>query len=204
MLAHRYFIINKPYGMESQFTGPPDTVLLSGLGYLFPAGIHAIGRLDKYSEGLLLLTTNKKVTSLLFAPGEIHKRVYLVQLKHIISEEKIQHLSSGVAISSRGGGYYTTQPCEVHRVEPPLDLPLLPVQVYSKIPTCWLQITLTEGKFHQVRKMIKGMHHRCMRLVRIAIEDLTLGDLQPGGVKEMDEESFFRLLHLREYPVNNG
>jgi 23S rRNA pseudouridine2457 synthase len=84
---NRYFIINKPYNMVSQFVSPDDVGLLGDIAFDFPEGIHAIGRLDNLSEGLLILTTNRKVTKLLFQGEAPHKRTYLVRVKNVVSAE---------------------------------------------------------------------------------------------------------------------
>jgi len=192
---HRYFMLHKPYGMESQFISPHPGPLLGDLPFSFPAGTHAIGRLDKYSEGLLLLTTNKKITSLLFEAAVPHKRTYLVQVKHKVSEESLLQLQNGVSIRITDNEYYTTPPCEVYRAEPS-QFPsprLFPPYVEST----WLSITITEGKFRQVRKMVAAIRHRCMRLIRVSIEDMELGNLQPGSIKETDQSTFFRQLKLK-------
>lgn len=194
--AHRYFILNKPYGMESQFVSPYPNDLLGKIDFNFPKGIHAIGRLDKNSEGLLLLTTNKKITALLFGSHKAHNRTYLVQVKNKVSTQGLQQLRTGVTIRIKGGIDYTTPPCSVDIVEPPADLFPSPYLLNEKIPFTWLRITITEGKFHQVRKMTAAIRHRCLRLIRVAIEDLELGDLQPGVIKEVDENWFFEQLKL--------
>jgi 23S rRNA pseudouridine2457 synthase len=194
--GHRYFVIHKPYGMESQFKVNYPAVLLGDLPFAFPEGTHAIGRLDKYSEGLLLLTTNKKITSLLFQSKVPHKRTYLVQVSHKVSEETLLQLRKGVAIKIKGGEMYTTPFCDVQFAGAPVYPS--PRHISTYVDTSWLQITLTEGKFHQVRKMVKAVRHRCLRLIRISIEDLQLNGLPPGQVKELDEASFFRLLKLQE------
>jgi 23S rRNA pseudouridine2457 synthase len=74
-----------------------------------------------------------------------------------------------------------------------------PRELPVNAPHTWLEITLTEGKFHQVRKMVGAVHHRCQRLIRVSIENLLLGNLQPGEVKELPEEAFFRLLKITNY-----
>lgn len=193
-MKHRYFVLNKPYGMESQFISPYPGPLLGDISFLFPEGTHAIGRLDKYSEGLLLLTTNKKITTLLFQSATPHERVYLVQVKHIVSDESLETLRSGVDIRISENDFYTTPACKVVRAGPP-PFPS-PRHFPAYVENTWLEITLTEGKFRQVRKMVAAIRHRCMRLVRISIEDLSLGDLAPGCVRELEEESFFNLLKL--------
>ena len=160
---NRYFIIYKPYKMVSQFVSPDKVNLLGDLDYDFPEGIHAIGRLDNNSEGLLILTTNKKVTALLFQGEVPHKRTYLVQ------------------------------------VEKPKDLPKRGHAFREDLPHTWLLISLTEGKYHQIRKMVSNVYHHCKRLIRTSIEDLELGDLQPGEVREIEEEEFFRKLKIENW-----
>jgi len=192
--GHRYFVIHKPYDMVSQFVSTHRVQLLGDLDFHFPEGTHAIGRLDNHSEGLLLLTTNKQVTKLLFQSRIPHRRTYLVKVNYGVSQEGLDLLRNGVSIRVRGGGYYTTSPCETEIVQKPGNP--FDERGETPIPCTWLKITLTEGKFHQVRKMVGAIHHRCMRLIRQSIEDLELMDLPPGGVREMDEASFFRQLKI--------
>jgi len=197
--AYRYFMLHKPYGMESQFVSPHPGPLLGDLSFSFPAGTHAIGRLDKYSEGLLLLTTNKKITALLFESSVPHKRTYLVQVKHMVSKQSLELLRSGVAIRISGDLHYTTPPCEVHIVQPSQFPSPRPIPPY--VESTWLSITITEGKFRQVRKMVGAIHHRCMRLIRTSIEDLELGNLQPGNLNEVDQSTFFSQLKLKSSTI---
>jgi 23S rRNA pseudouridine2457 synthase len=196
--THRYFILNKPYNMVSQFVSSHAVNLLGDTGFNFPEGIHAIGRLDNLSEGLLILTTNKKITRLLFQGKQPHKRTYLTLVDRIVSEEAIATLQNGVSFKIRGGEMYTSLPCEAAIVaDPGFSFPS-PYTMTDRIPYTWLRITLTEGKFHQVRKMMTAIHHHCKRLVRVSIEDLTLGDLQPGCIKEIPEHDFFELLKIEK------
>ena len=191
-----YYMVYKPYNMVSQFVSPHAVRLLGELDANFPPGIHAIGRLDNNSEGLLLLTTNKNITRLLFSSSTPHERVYLVQLNGIISEEKIQQLRNGVDIIIDDGKMYRTPPCVVELVkDPAVVIPTIVVTTNEK-PNCWISLTLYEGKYRQVRKMIKAVRHRCKRLIRVSIEDMDLGDLLPGQVQELDEKTFFNKLHL--------
>jgi 23S rRNA pseudouridine2457 synthase len=185
--------------MVSQFVSPDDVQLLHQIDFDFPEGTHAIGRLDKNSEGLLLLTTNKKVTKLLFESKIPHKRTYLVQVLHQVKEESLQKIRNGIPIHIKGNQYWTTTPCEVEIVDKPLDLFSKHLEIESFIPHTWLQITLTEGKFHQVRKMVRAIGHKCKRLIRLSIEDLMLGDLQPNKAKELNEKHFFELLKITDY-----
>jgi 23S rRNA pseudouridine2457 synthase len=197
--SHRYFVINKPANMVSQFVSPDDVGLLGDLDFDFPEGTHAIGRLDSHSEGLLILTTNKRVTNLLFLGEVPHKRTYWVNVGHHVSPETLELLRTGISIKIKGGVEYVTSPCEVEIIERPEVLAKHPSEEREGIPNTWLMITLTEGKYHQVRKMVRTAGHRCKRLVRKSIEDLELGDLVPGGVKEIEETSFFDLLRISNW-----
>ena len=183
--------------MVSQFISSDKVGLLGDLDFDFPKDTHAIGRLDNHSEGLLLLTTNKKVTRLLFLDKEPHKRVYLVQVNNILSTENLEKLRTGVSIRIKGGENYTTPPCEVELVEEPEKLYRTAFTKNEHGKHTWLLITLTEGKFRQVRKMMASVRHRCKRLIRISIEDLQLGYLEPGHVKEIDEKEFFKRLKIK-------
>jgi 23S rRNA pseudouridine2457 synthase len=193
---HQYYIINKPFNMVSQFISSHEVNLLGQLNFNFPPGIHAVGRLDNHSEGLLILTTNKKVTRLLFLAATPHNRTYLVQVNNTLSSENLSRLREGVSIRIQNGEPYTTPPCDVKIVENPelICSQATTPDLYGK--HTWLLITLTEGKYHQVRKMMGAVHHRCKRLIRISIEDLALNGLEPGAVKEIEEEEFFRLLKI--------
>ncbi len=197
--GNRYFIIYKPYNMVSQFVSSHDVNLLGDLDFVFPEGIHAIGRLDNHSEGLLILTTNKKVTRLLFQGEELHKRTYLVKVKNVMNDESLNKLRTGISIRVKGGGDYVTTPCHVDIVPIPTDLTPHIYGLRDDIPHTWLNITLTEGKYHQVRKMVRMIHHRCQRLIRVAIEDITIGDMKPGEVREMEENDFFEKLKIHNW-----
>lgn len=195
----RYFIINKPRKMVSQFVSPHKVNLLGDLNVDFPDGTHAIGRLDNDSEGLLILTNNKKVTRLLFSGPVQHERVYLVQINNELSVDNLEKLRTGVPIRVEGGDYYKTPPCKVNVIENAL-------KIYPHIEDSspygrhtWILITLYEGKYRQVRKMVGAINHRCKRLIRVSIEELHLLDLAPGEVMELKEEDFFKKLKITEY-----
>lgn len=185
--------------MVSQFVSTHDVKLLGDLDFDFPAGTHAVGRLDNDSEGLLILTTNKKVTKLLFLSEQPHKRTYLVQLNNIVSPENIERLRTGVEIKIKTGINYITTPCEVEPVTDPGLYYNLGDRLTAYHPYTWLLITITEGKFHQVRKMIAAIRHKCKRLIRISIEDLELDGLKAGGVRELEEKELFSKLKIDNY-----
>ena len=196
MNADRYFLLNKPMNMVSQFVSTHKVQLLSNIDFNFPDGTHAIGRLDQMSEGLLLLTTNKKVTKLLFQGVQPHIRTYLVQVKNKVSHATLKQLRNGADISAPNGSSYTTAPCKVDIIEPPINLWENGIVLHENQQSDWLRIELTEGKYHQVRKMVATMHHRCIRLVRWSIEELTVESITPGEVQEVSEEYFFKALNL--------
>lgn len=131
------------------------------------------------------------MTALLFQSKIPHYRIYLVQVKHKVEPETLERLRNGVSIRIKGGVYYMTPPCEVQIIEKPKDLFPSPFLQSDRAITTWLLITLTEGKYHQVRKMVSAVRHRCLRLIRVSIEGLLLGDLQPGCVREIEEDYFF-------------
>lgn len=196
---HRYFMVHKPYYMLSQFIGGhPGHRMLGDLDYAFPEGIHCVGRLDYTSEGLLLLTTNKAVTRLLFQSEEKHKRTYLVQAYKQVSPETLQLLRNGIVITVEEGANYRTTACKVEIVDRPADLPYTSYELRADIAQTWMTLTLTEGKYRQIRKMLENARHPCRRLIRLSIEDIELGDLQPGEVKELDEATFFQLLKIKQ------
>ena len=193
---HRYFVLNKPYNMVSQFVSVEDVRLLGDVDFDFPEGTHAIGRLDSLSEGLLLLSTNKRVTKMLFQGSRPHKRTYLVRVLNKMTPEKVQQLCEGVTIRVRGKGDYVTAPCEVELLDAAPDVYAHQLEQNPYIAHSWLRVSLYEGKYHQVRNMMRAVNHECRRLIRISIEDMILGDLAPGCVHEVAEAEFFRLLHI--------
>jgi 23S rRNA pseudouridine2457 synthase len=229
--AERYFILHKPYDMVSQFVSSHEVRVLGDLGYDFPEGTHAVGRLDINSEGLLILTTDKRVTRLLFQSKVPHRRTYLVKVKYAVSAESLERLRKGVTIRVRGGGYYVTAPCEAEVIPEPVGVfgPVAPSGVAGLpgsagshgtagspgtagpfdpaparkdyFPVTWLRITLTEGKFHQLRKMVDAVGHRCMRLIRVSIEELSLAGLAAGGVREVEQGPFFEQLNITFPPL---
>jgi len=198
--TQRYFVLNKPYNMLSQFIGSHDARMLGELDFDFPAGTHPIGRLDGISEGLLILTTNTKVTRLLFSSKTPHKRRYLVRVYKVVSQETLQQLRAGVLIQIRGSeAMYLTAPCEVEIVNKPDDLFQSGYEFDDKIPHTWLMLTMKEGKFRQIRKMMTAVKHRCQRLIRVGIEELALDDLQPGQIREVAEKEFFEKLKIEDW-----
>ncbi|MFV9550255.1 pseudouridine synthase [Algibacter sp. PT7-4] len=184
---HKHFKIFKPYGYLSQFASndsKQQSKKFLGRLYNFPEGIMAIGRLDEASEGLLLLTTNGK-TSALINSQKVEKEYY-AQVDGSITENAIKQLQDGVGITVDGLAY-NTKPCKAFRLNTIPDLPKRAKKIRDDRhgPTSWLSITLTEGKFRQVRKMTAAIGFPTLRLVRVRVGDFTINNMQAGDVVEV-------------------
>lgn len=163
----------KPFEVLSQFTDSSGRPTLKD--YIHIPGIYSAGRLDFRSEGLLLLTDNGSILHRLTDPLYEHEKTYLAQVEGEATHEAILRLSTQIVLP----GFQTRLPARVEIVPPP-DLPARPQPVRSYHPTSWLKIILKEGKKHQVRRMTAAVGFPTLRLVRIAIGDIKLGDLKPG------------------------
>ncbi|MDF9799834.1 23S rRNA pseudouridine2457 synthase [Catalinimonas alkaloidigena] len=188
MTKHRHFIIHKPFGYLSQFVNNQNrrkNKKLLGALYNFPESIMAIGRLDEDSEGLLLLTTDGKVSALVRSK-KIEKEYY-VQVDGQITLEAVARLKAGVEIAINGKKYLTL-PCEAARLEPAPEFEPRAKKIRDERhgPTSWLSITITEGKFRQVRKMTASVGFPTLRLIRVRIGGITLDNLHSGEVVEVD------------------
>jgi len=152
--------------------------------YHFPEGTMAVGRLDEKSEGLLLLTTDGKLSNSINQSG-IEKE-YWAQLDGLITDDAIDQLAKGVEIGIEGLKY-NTRPCKVFRLNDEPDLP--PAHITLRIgrhrPASWISVTLTEGKYRQVRKMTASVGFPTLRLVRVRIGDIHLNKLAPGSVEKI-------------------
>ncbi len=180
--------------MVSQFVSSHQVNLLGGIDFNFPAGTHAIGRLDKDSEGLLILTTDKTVTRKLFLATRPHTRTYLVMVQNVMTAETFCALQNGVNIKIKNNENYVAKPFNVKMISRPAGLYSFATDRREIYPHTWLAITLTEGKYHQVRKMVLATRHRCLRLIRLSIGNILLENLAPGSVMEMGEADFFERL----------
>src|SRR6187402_1650458 len=184
-MQHRHFIIHKPYGYLSQFVYElKRKKKLLGELHDFPTGTMAIGRLDEDSEGLLLLTTNGKVSEQIRSK-KVDKEYY-VQVDGIITPEAIQKIKAGVEIGF-DGKKYTTKPCEAFILEtvPAFGARGKKIRDERHGPTSWASITVNEGKFRQVRKMTAAVGFPTLRLVRVRIGNVHLNDLKAGQVLEV-------------------
>ncbi|NEM97671.1 pseudouridine synthase [Pontibacter burrus] len=185
-MQHRHFIVHKPYGYLSQFVCEHKKKKLLGELHDFPDGTMAIGRLDEDSEGLLLLTTNGKVSEQVRSKHV--EKEYYAQVDGLITDEAILQLQQGVDIGINGVNYRTL-PCSAFRLEQAPGFPPRSRKIRDDRhgPTSWVSITVTEGKNRQVRKMTAAVGFPTLRLVRVRIGNLLLADLPSGGVIEAED-----------------
>ena len=170
-------LFNKPYGVVTQFSGEAHEQTLAA--FIKMPNFYAAGRLDKNSEGLLLLTKDGALQHRLSHPKFNKKKYYWVQVEGIPTEEKLQILRHGLPLKD-----LHFLPAEVRLINDPKLWPRNPpIRVRQRIPDSWLEIVLTEGKNHQVRKMTAAIGYPTLRLVRHRIGEWELGDLQPGEFK---------------------
>ena len=171
---------NKPYGVLPCFTDPEGRPTLAD--YLVIPGVYAAGRLDLDSEGLLLLTSDGTLAHHITDPQHKLPKVYLAQVERIPNEEALEQLRKGVVLNGK-----KTRPAEVRLLPDDPQLPDRPVPIrYRKnVPTAWVEITLREGLNRQVRRMTAAVGHPTLRLVRVAIGPVVLGDLQPGQWRDL-------------------
>ena len=194
-MKHYHFKVYKPFGMLSQMTSGEDRQLRKkrflGELYNFPEGIMPVGRLDEKSEGLLLMTTDGKLSDTINRAG-IEKE-YLAQLDGLMTLEAREKISKGVEIGIFGKKYIT-KPCEITLLDEPPTLPdaHLSLRIGRHRPTSWIRVIIKEGKFRQVRKMTAAVGFPTVRLVRVRIGEITLEPLYPAEVLPMtiDPASF--------------
>ena len=170
-------LFNKPYDVLSQFTdrGSPTTrATLSD--YIDVPGVYPAGRLDRDSEGLLLLTDDGRLQSRIADPKFKLPKTYWVQVEGIADDAALDRLRQGVTLNDG-----PTRPADAARIDPPTIWPRTPpIRVRQSIPDCWLSLTITEGRNRQVRRMTAAIGHPTLRLIRWSIGDWTLDDLAPG------------------------
>lgn len=171
----RTIAFNKPYGVLPCFTDPNGRPTLAD--YIDLPGVYAAGRLDLDSEGLLLLTSDGTLAHHITDPQHKLPKRYLAQIERIPSEEALGQLRTGVVLNGK-----KTKPAEVRLLPDDPQLPdrPVPIRFRENVPTAWLEIILREGLNRQVRRMTAAVGNPTLRLVRVAIGPIVLGNLQPG------------------------
>lgn len=170
------FAFHKPFGVLSQFTADGSKHrALSEFG--FPEGVYPIGRLDAESEGLLLLSDEPELNARLLDPGNAHARVYWAQVERMPDASALRRLEAGVVIGGR-----RTLPARAYLLDPQPEIPPRdpPIRFRKNVPDAWSGLELVEGKNHQVRRMTAAVGHPTLRLIRVQIGRLALGELRAG------------------------
>ncbi|MAL80507.1 MAG: pseudouridine synthase [Sneathiella sp.] len=182
----RYIAFHKPYGVLSQFTGEAGQRTLAE--FSLPPNVYAAGRLDKDSEGLLLLSDDGPFIKRLLDPENGHERTYWAEVEGIPGKADMAKLSKGVMF-----GGYQSKPCRAELITPQPEMPPRdpPVRFRKSIPTCWITLTLTEGKNRQVRRMTAATGFPTLRLIRQRIGRLELGDLPMGAWRDVRKSDIF-------------
>lgn len=177
--------------MLTQFTDKESRLILSSI-HCFPKDVYPVGRLDRDSEGLLIITNDKELTDYLLNPKNKHEREYYVQVEGVPSEADLQKLCDGVVLKDG-----KTLPAKAKLIDDPnFSLRVPPIRERKNIPTSWIGLTLVEGRNRQVRRMTAAIGFPTLRLVRVRIKNLSLGDLKNGTVRVLTENEV-KALYLK-------
>jgi 23S rRNA pseudouridine2457 synthase len=192
-VSWNYLIFYKPYGVLTQFSDNSPNPRPTLKDYIPVPDVYPVGRLDQDSEGLLLLTNHGQLQHRLSDPKFGHPRTYWVQVERIPSPEALQKLQQGVVIQT-----YCTRPAQVQILnqEPQLPPRDPPIRYRKQVPTCWIELILREGRNRQVRKMTAAVGYPTLRLVRVAIGQLTLKGLEPGQWRSLTAAEVQQLQQL--------
>jgi len=196
----QYFSIYKPFQMLCQFSPEGDKKTLADFGFAFAKDIYPVGRLDFDSEGLLILTNDKKLNHQLLSPSQEHEREYWVQVEGSPTEDFFEKIASGVKINV-DGKIHKTHLCkcrlltqnEIEKI--PERNP--PIRFRKNVADTWISLILHEGKNRQVRKMTAACDFPTLRLIRKRIENLTLPVFKPFEIVEHNEKKIYELLKLK-------
>ena len=188
---NRYLLFNKPYDVLTQFSPEPGSTAQTLKDFVRVPDVYPAGRLDRDSEGLLLLTNDGWLQHQLTDPRFAHAKTYWAQVEGIPPREALETLASGVILRD-----FRTRPAQVRLLAavPPLPPRVPPIRYRAAIPTAWVELIISEGKNRQVRRMTAAVGHPTLRLVRVALGPLPLGDLAPGQYRELDTGEVRRLL----------
>lgn len=179
-------LLNKPFNVLCRFTGPAGQPNLSDLVPI--PGVYPAGRLDRDSEGLLLLTDDGRLQNRISRPDARIWKTYWVQVEGIPTAQALASLRQGVPLKDG-----PTQKARAERMDEPADLwpRVPPIRERKNIPTSWIRLSLQEGRNRQVRRMTAAVGHPTLRLIRYAIGAATLEGLEPGGWRQEDATVLF-------------
>lgn len=189
-----YCIIYKPFNVLSQFTSGEGKQTLKEI-FEVPNDVYAVGRLDYDSEGLLILTNDKKLNHQLLNPLFAHEREYWVQVDGEITHQAITDLQNGVDITV-DGKVHRTKKCKAvpFKIPPVVPERNPPIRVRKNLPTSWVKLILAEGKNRQVRKMTAAVGFPTLRLIRYRIEKCSIEALQPGEMRILTQGEAYHFL----------
>ncbi|MGD1883128.1 MAG: rRNA large subunit pseudouridine synthase E [Paracoccaceae bacterium] len=174
-------LFNKPFGVLSQFTddGSGHPTLAH---YIDQKGVYAAGRLDRDSEGLMVLTNDGALQARIAHPRYKAPKVYWAQVEGLPDEAALEKLRKGVTLKDG-----PTKPAKARLIDTPPNLwpRTPPIRVRKSIPDCWIELTLTEGRNRQIRRMTAAVGHPTLRLIRARIGNWTLDGLAPGSWTEL-------------------
>ena len=188
-IKYLYYAINKPYGVLTQFTDGFGRKTLADL-FKVPKSVYPVGRLDMDSEGLLILTSDKRAIDFLLNPGNSHEREYFSQVEGIPTVLELKKLEVGVIIEKR-----LTLPAKVKIIkQPEIWERVPPIRKRNNIPTSWISLVISEGRNRQVRKMTSAIGHPTLRLIRVRIKNILLNDLKPGEIRQLKINEIEKLL----------
>ena len=191
----KYILFYKPYGVLCQFTDSSDKPRPTLKEYIPIPKVYPVGRLDLDSEGLLLLTDNGQLQNRLANPKFAHPRTYWVQVERIPDKSALNKLRNGVRIKN-----YRTRQARVRLLptEPNLSPRIPPIRDRQSVLTCWLEMTLTEGRNRQVRRMTAAVGFPTLRLVRTSIgsdsRQINLTGLKPGQWRKLTSQEVQMLI----------
>jgi len=190
-----YFLFYKPFQVLSQFSKVENKKTLADFFINIPKDVYPVGRLDFDSEGLILLSNDKKISHQLLEPKFAHQRTYFVQVEGNIENGALVKLQKGVTISVDGKNYQTKKAiAKKLNDEPRLPERMPPIRFRKNIPTSWIALTLTEGKNRQVRKMTAAVGYPTLRLVRYSIGNINIDGWQSGEIRSITELEATQLL----------
>lgn len=192
----KYFIINKPFHVLSQFTTEDEKQCLKD-HFKVPSDVYPVGRLDYDSEGLLILTNDNHLKNFVLNPKTKTQKVYYVQVENSPKRDNLNTLENGVVLNFKGKDYKTAR-CKVNFLPKELEMPERnpPIRFRQSIPTTWLEFFISEGKNRQIRKMTAKINCPTLRIVRYGIGGVNLDILDGKRIIELKREEIYALLGI--------
>ncbi len=188
----RTIVFNKPYAVLPCFTDPEGRPTLAQ--YVDVPGVYAAGRLDRDSEGVMILTADGALAHRITDPAHALEKVYWAQVERIPDDAAFERLRRGVVLSGK-----RTRPAQVRLLadEPPVPARPVPIRFRKQVPTAWVELVITEGMNRQVRRMTAVVGYPTLRLIRVAIGPVTLGSLPVGQWRDMTHQELEQLTRRR-------